>query len=128
MAGHYWAPTSRGYSTGSQRLSQMLSRPVRTVGCMSEPIVRQRRTPPAGLGPALRTARGHAGLSQSAVARRVGLTSSYLAKLENGTRCPSVTMAGRLAVVLALGDDERRQLLAAAVNDAGADHPYRRAA
>jgi transcriptional regulator with XRE-family HTH domain len=95
---------------------------------MSEPIVRQRRTPPAGLGPVLRAARDHAGLSQSQLARRVGLTPGYLAKLENGTRCPSVTVAGRLAVVLALGDDERGQLLAAAVDDAGADHPYRRAA
>ncbi|OKI14179.1 helix-turn-helix transcriptional regulator [Streptomyces sp. CB03911] len=95
---------------------------------MTEPIVRQRRTPLSDLGPALRAARQLAGLSQSQVARQVGLTPGYLAKLENGTRCPSVTVAGRLTAVLALGHDERGQLLAAAVDDAGADHPYRRAA
>lgn len=90
--------------------------------------IRQRRTPPADFGPALRQARERAGLGPAETARQASLTPSYLAKLERGTRCPSVTVAGRLADVLDVEDEQRQALLAGAVNDAGADHPGRRRA
>lgn len=90
--------------------------------------IRQRRTPPEGLGPMLRAAREGAGLGVREAARRAGLSSGYVAHLEAGDRCPSRTIAARLAAVLELDDDEQAQLYAAAVTDAGRDHPARTAA
>jgi ribosome-binding protein aMBF1 (putative translation factor) len=90
--------------------------------------IRERRTPPEGLGPMLRTARERADLGVRAAARRLEVSSGYLAHLEAGERCPSRTVAERLAAVLELDDDERAQLYAAAVTDAGRDHPARAAA
>ncbi|MFC1439062.1 helix-turn-helix transcriptional regulator [Streptacidiphilus sp. N1-10] len=55
----------------------------------------------------------------------VGVSHVYLLYLESGQRCPSVTVAEKLAEVLVLDGTEREQLLDAAVNDAGADHPLR---
>ncbi|MEH0582825.1 helix-turn-helix transcriptional regulator [Streptomyces sp. B21-106] len=74
----------------------------------------------------LREAREAAALTPAETARQAGLTASYLAKLERGTRCPSVTVAERLAVILDLDSGQRAVVLAGAVDDAGADHPARR--
>jgi transcriptional regulator with XRE-family HTH domain len=92
-----------------------------------EPTVRQRRTPPAGLGRMLNTARMRAGLRGRECARLVDISPGYLVGLETGLRCPSATIAQKLADVLALDDDERAVLLAGAVDDAGRDHPLRHA-
>ncbi len=86
-----------------------------------------RRTPPAELGPMLGAARLRAGFRLREFARRVDLSHSYVIGLETGQRCPSFTVAGRLAEALALTGDERDVLFAAAVGDAGRDHPGRRA-
>lgn len=87
--------------------------------------IRQRRTPPAGLGPMLRAARERAGLGQREAARRAGLSPGYVRHLEDGSRCPSRTVAEQLATTLGLDDGEQAQLYAAAVTDAGRDHPGR---
>lgn len=76
----------------------------------------------------LRTARQRAGLGVREAARQADLSSGYVAHLEAGSRCPSRTVAARLAAVLELDDDEQAQLHAAAVTDAGRDHPARTAA
>ncbi len=66
-------------------------------------------------GAELRRLREGAGLSQSAVAKRVGLNASYINRLESGEREPP-----RAETVLALADglgvsgDERDRLLVAA--------------
>ncbi|NMI57105.1 MULTISPECIES: helix-turn-helix transcriptional regulator [unclassified Streptomyces] len=91
-------------------------------------LIRERRTPPESLGPMLRAARERAGLGVREAARRTGLSSGYMANLEAGGRCPSRTVAERLAAVLELDDDEQAQLYGAAVTDAGRDHPARTAA
>ncbi|WP_329340721.1 helix-turn-helix transcriptional regulator [Streptomyces sp. NBC_01352] len=90
--------------------------------------IRVRRTPPDGLGPMLRAARERAGLGVRETGREARLSSGYVAHLEDGSRCPSRTVAQRLAAVLGLDADEQAQLYAAAVTDAGADHPARTAA
>jgi len=90
--------------------------------------IRQRRTPPEELGPMLRAARQRAGLGVREAARQARLSPGYMAHLEAGSRCPSRTVAERLAAVLELDDDEQAQLYAAAVTDAGRDHPARTAA
>lgn len=90
--------------------------------------IRERRTPPAGLGPMLRAARERADLGVRETARQAGLSSGYMAHLEAGGRSPSRTVAERLAAVLELTDDERAQLYVAAVTDAGRDHPARASA
>lgn len=77
--------------------------------------VRERRTPPAGLGPMLNRARLRAGLRGTEAARLVGISRQYLVRLESGQRCPSLEVAERLAEVLALTDGERTELMAAAV-------------
>jgi transcriptional regulator with XRE-family HTH domain len=91
-------------------------------------VVRERRLPPPEFGPTLRRARKAAGLTPSTLARRTGLTPSYVSKLERGTRAPSRTVAARLADALHVDAEQRHVLLAGAVDDAGADHPARRAA
>lgn len=73
----------------------------------------------------LRAARERAGMGQREAARKAHLSPGYMAHLEAGARCPSRTVAERLAVVLELNDDEQAQLYAAAVTDAGRDHPWR---
>ncbi|MEH0637314.1 helix-turn-helix transcriptional regulator [Streptomyces bottropensis] len=87
--------------------------------------VRERRTPPAGLGEALRQARESAGLSQGAVAVAVGVRPDYISKLERGERCPSASVAAALTSVLELGAAGAALLTAAAVDDAGRSHPWR---
>jgi transcriptional regulator with XRE-family HTH domain len=95
---------------------------------MNAPVIRQRRTPPDGLGEVLRQAREDADLSQGAVAMAAGVRPDYVSKLERGLRCPSASVADALAMVLRLGGTERVLLTAAAVDDAGRDHPARNAA
>lgn len=90
--------------------------------------VRERRIPPAGLGEALRQARETAGLSQGAVAVEVGVRADYVSKLERGERCPSASVAELLASVLDLNAAGAALLSAAAVDDAGRSHPWRRTA
>ncbi|WP_042400360.1 helix-turn-helix domain-containing protein [Streptacidiphilus carbonis] len=90
-----------------------------------EPMIRERRLPPPELGPMLAAARMRAGLRGREAARLLGLSQSYLVRLESGQRVPSMTVAGRLAERLGLSEDERAALLTAAVDDAGADHPAR---
>lgn len=87
-------------------------------------MIRQRRTPPAELGPMLRAARERAGLGLRQAARRAGLSPGHVVHLEVGSRCPSRSVAEQLAAVLELDDDEQAQLYAAAVRDAGRDHPW----
>lgn len=88
--------------------------------------VRERRTPPAGLGDALRQAREAVGLSQGAVAATLGVGPDYVSKLERGERCPSDEVAQALAAVLELSAAGAALLTAAAVDDAGRSHPWRR--
>lgn len=94
----------------------------------SKALIRTRRTPPATLGPLLAAARERTGLSQRSASVAAGLNRHYLCALEAGTRTPSLVAAQRLADVLGLADDERAQLYAAAVTDAGYSHPARQAA
>ncbi|MFF4836577.1 helix-turn-helix transcriptional regulator [Streptomyces sp. NPDC001315] len=88
--------------------------------------VRQRRTPPPELPATLRAARGRAGLTLKALGELARVTPSYLCHLESGERCPSRTVAGRLADALGLVGEERAALLDGAVDDAGLNHPWRR--
>lgn len=88
--------------------------------------MRVRRIPPAELGPMLGTARLRAGYRLREAARLIGVSHVYLLRLETGQRCPSVTVARCLAEEFALTEDERELLFAAAVTDAGRDHPARR--
>lgn len=88
--------------------------------------VRQRRTPPPELSAALRAGRQRAGLTLKALSEQARVTPSYLCHLESGERCPSRTVAGRLADALGLEGEERAALLDGAVDDAGLDHPWRR--
>ncbi|MGX1887040.1 helix-turn-helix domain-containing protein [Streptomyces sp. NPDC055287] len=76
----------------------------------------------------LRQARERAGLGLRETALKVALSGGYVAHLEAGDRSPSLTVAKRIAEALELGDDEQALLYGAAVTDAGADHPWRRAA
>lgn len=94
----------------------------------SKALVRVRRTPPKAIGRILRKARERQRLSQSEVARRVGIGPAYVWLLERGERTPSMVVAELLADVLALRLDECRQLYAAAVTDAGRSHPARASA
>lgn len=91
-------------------------------------LIRERRTPPEGLGSMLRAARERAGAGQRATARRAGVSQGHLWLLEAGQRVPSAAVAEVLAEVLALPAEEREQLLAAAVDDAGRSNPARGAA
>lgn len=88
-------------------------------------IVRERRTLPDGVALLLRAARERAGLGVRETARRAWVSGGYVANLEAGDRCPSRRVAERLADVLQLDSEQRQQLLAAAVTDAGWDSPWR---
>lgn len=57
----------------------------------------------------------------------VGVRPDYISKLERGERCPSASVAAVLASVLDLSAAGAALLSAAAVDDAGRDHPWRRA-
>ncbi|MFE3580555.1 helix-turn-helix domain-containing protein [Streptomyces vinaceus] len=87
-----------------------------------------RRIPPDDFGPTLRAARAAAGLGLREAAKAIGLNASYLHALEAGQRCPSRTVAERIATVLAVDEAARVVLLSAAVTDAGRDHPARKGA
>ncbi|GAA3255967.1 helix-turn-helix domain-containing protein [Streptomyces lavendulae] len=84
-----------------------------------------RRIPPESFGPTLRTARAAAGLGLREAARAIGIPSSYLHALEAGQRCPSRTVAERIAVALAADENTRVVLFSAAVTGVGRDHPAR---
>lgn len=88
-------------------------------------LIRERRTPPEGLGPMLRAARERADLGQREAARRAGVSQGHLWLLEAGQRVPSAAVAEDLAAALALTAEEREQLHAAAVDDAGRSNPAR---
>ncbi|MFF7158118.1 helix-turn-helix domain-containing protein [Streptomyces sp. NPDC008139] len=87
--------------------------------------IRTRRTPPVALGPMLANARLRARLRLREAARLIGIGHQYLLRLETGQRVPSRSVAEAVADVLRLDDDERAQLLAAALEDAGRDSPKR---
>ena len=90
--------------------------------------VRQRRTMPAEVGQMIAAARMRAGYRGDEGARLVGISRSHLVNIEAGRRSPSATVALRLAEVFALTGAELAELMAAAVSDAGRDHPARQAA
>ncbi|MFF3092126.1 helix-turn-helix domain-containing protein [Streptomyces cyaneofuscatus] len=90
--------------------------------------IRIRRTPPADLGPMLAAARERTGYTRRRVSIAAGLGRNYFGLIEGGHRTPSRVTAERLAEVLQLTDQERAQLYAAAVTDAGYSHPARQAA
>ncbi|MEU9264576.1 helix-turn-helix transcriptional regulator [Streptomyces sp. NPDC048251] len=92
---------------------------------MTGAAVRERRTPPEGLGPLLRAARERAGLGVREAARLAAISGGYLANLEAGSRCPSRAVAERLAATLNLNSGEQGQLYGAAVTDAGGNSPWR---
>ncbi|MFI1526164.1 helix-turn-helix domain-containing protein [Streptomyces griseus] len=94
----------------------------------SKARIRIRRTPPAELGRMLAAARERTGYTQRRVSIAAGLGRSYVCLIEGGHRTPSRAAAERLADVLQLTSEERTQLYAAAVTDAGYSHPARRAA
>ncbi|MFE6849007.1 helix-turn-helix domain-containing protein [Streptomyces sp. NPDC057686] len=85
-----------------------------------------RRIPPGDFAPALRAARAAAGLGLREAARSIGLAPSYVHALEAGQRCPSRTVAERIATVLAVDEAVRVALFSAAVTDVGRDHPVRK--
>lgn len=88
--------------------------------------IRTRRTPPPALGPLLAAARMRAGYRLREAARLAGIPHPYLMRLEAGLRTPSRSVATVLAEVFSLDEDERAQLLAVALPDAGRDYPNRR--
>ena len=83
------------------------------------------RTMPAEVGRMLAEARMRCGWRRKEAARILGIAPTYLFNLEAGLRCPSATVARHLADRLALTDSESTVLLAAAVDDAGKDGPWR---
>jgi transcriptional regulator with XRE-family HTH domain len=87
-----------------------------------------RRTPPPWLGELIRTARMRAGLRGREGARLAGISPGFLCDLEVGRSCPSTSVARALAEAFKMTEAEREPLLAAAVSDAGRDHPLRRSA
>ncbi len=91
---------------------------------MEQQGVRQRRTMPVEVGVMLAEARMRPGWRRKEAARILGIAPTYLFNLEAGLRCPSVTVARHLAEGLRLTDAEHAVLLAAAVDDAGADSPW----
>lgn len=91
----------------------------------SKARIRIRRTPPAELGPMLAAARERTGHTQARVSIAAGLGRSYICLIEGGRRTPSHVAAERLATALQLTEQERAQLYAAAVTDAGLSHPER---
>ncbi|MFH9225945.1 helix-turn-helix domain-containing protein [Streptomyces lydicus] len=61
-----------------------------------------------------------------AAARAANISPSHLSRLEGGGSCPSRTVAEQLVAVFGVEGEERAAILAAAVDDAGRDHPARR--
>lgn len=72
---------------------------------------RRRRSLPEPLAAALRSARLDAGLTQVALAARVGLSESTVRRLEHGRRSPSRLTVNRLTDALGLPDEVRDALL-----------------
>lgn len=89
---------------------------------------RIRRTPPAELGATINRARLRAGYRLREAERLLAVSHPYLLRLESGERVPSKAVASRLVALFVMDDDERAELLAAAVDDAGANHPMRSSA
>ncbi|MHA6761087.1 helix-turn-helix domain-containing protein [Streptacidiphilus sp. PAMC 29251] len=85
----------------------------------------QRRIPPVEMGPMLGRARMRAGLRGRECARLLGIPPGYLVGLETGQRCPSLTIAERIAGILALDETELGILLSGSITDAGPDHAGR---
>lgn len=83
--------------------------------------IRERRIPPAEVGPMIAAARLRAGYRGAQCARAVGISRAYLVMLESGQRSPSATVAQSLASALKLTDDERSCLIAASVAQVGKD-------
>lgn len=88
--------------------------------------VRIRRTPPPEFARTLAAARRRTEFGVRAAARAAGISPSYLSRLERGFCCPSRTVAEQLVAALKVKGKERATLLAAAVDDAGRDHPARK--
>ncbi|MFK0217753.1 helix-turn-helix domain-containing protein [Streptomyces vinaceus] len=86
-----------------------------------------RRIPPEAFAPTLQAARAAAGLGLREAARAIGIPSGYLHALEAGRRCPSRTIAERIAAALAVDEAARVVLFSAAVTGVGRDHPARKA-
>lgn len=84
-----------------------------------------RRIPPPAFAPALRAARAATGLGLREAATAIGIPSGYLHALEAGARCPSRTVAERIATALAVDEDVRVVLFSSAVTGVGRDHPAR---
>jgi transcriptional regulator with XRE-family HTH domain len=61
-------------------------------------------TEPRGFGQRLRTARLHAGLSQSALESRSGIPKARLSRYENGHVLPSIDTLGRLASAIGVSE------------------------
>ena len=59
---------------------------------------------PRAFGQRLRTARVHAGLSQSALENRSGIPKARLSRYENGHVLPSIDTLGRLAAALGVSE------------------------
>ncbi len=85
----------------------------------------QRHTLPADLAAALKEARRRRGLGLRAAARRIGIGHGYLHALEDGSRCPSVSVAESLIETIRLDPHEAMRLRAQARPNAGRDSPLR---
>lgn len=87
------------------------------------------RTPIRRLDPdvaeMLRDRRRELGLTQPAAARQVGCHPVTIARLERGTRAPSLALATSIAATYRLDDERTRQLLAVARPYSGRSSPYR---
>lgn len=70
--------------------------------------------PASPVGELLRQYRARRNVSQTRLAALLGVDSSYISRLEQGTRTPSLAFYARLADLLELSPGERVRLLAAA--------------
>lgn len=80
-----------------------------------------RHAPPGYLPDLLVKGRRRSGRSQSAAARAAGISGSYLCRLEQGQRCPSITVADALARTLHLTNAEKAAVIAAGLDGVGRD-------
>lgn len=71
---------------------------------------RSTRRHQADLGVQIRDARTAAGLTQTQLGRRLGVTRQTVSNWENGRKPPSVAVRGRLHVELGLDDDLHRRV------------------
>lgn len=84
-----------------------------------------RHQPDPALGPMLSAARMRAGLGLRQAARLIGISHTYLYRLEQGARCPSTVVAEELIRALNLAGEEAELLAGTAVADHGRAHPLR---